>query len=165
MKTHHEILSGNGLDSYDNYAGDVMASNWLCLMARHRDSDLLAESNWDAALEALGGEGDHVTIMRIGHWAVGWVEMLFIDSEDEHTLHEAEEIEAALESYPVLDEDDFSQREMDAANEHWREYMDGRERVQWLRDHPYDCAFDSFAGLLACARGEYFTGSPSELIY
>jgi len=86
---------------------------------RNRDSDHSDESNFDAALKLLGGESDTVEIVRFGHWACGWVEYLFV-----HPSRKAETdaILARLEDYPILDEDDFSAREHEAALQSWDDY-------------------------------------------
>lgn len=83
-------------------------------MGRHRDSEILDNSNFESATELLGGESEDngVIIARAGHWAVGWVETLMIHKDAPHELlDKAEELLAALERYPVVDEDDYSERE------------------------------------------------------
>ena len=46
----------SGYDSLANFLGEVPSKDLLVLMSRNRDSDLLTESNWEIALERLGGE-------------------------------------------------------------------------------------------------------------
>jgi hypothetical protein len=83
---------------------------------RTRDSDLLEESNWDCQLNALGGKSDTVQIHRFGHWGPGWFELVLISPDDEKAVKIAEEIDGALSGYPVLDDEDFSDREFEAAD-------------------------------------------------
>lgn len=93
--------------------------DWLMTFTRNRDSDLLAESNWDAALKILGGESDTVEIVRFDHWTCGWVDYVLVHPS---RSAEVDAINARLSDYPALDEDDFSTRESDAAYESWAEY-------------------------------------------
>jgi hypothetical protein len=90
--------------------------DWLVVITRTRDSECLEESNFTAALKLLGSESDTVEIVRLGHWACGWIEHIFAAPEHRAAC---EDIQARLDDYPVLDEDDFSQREGDAAFESW----------------------------------------------
>ena len=94
----------------DSYAGEVFPGEYVFL-SRHRDSDCLAESNFHTALKRLGGESDTVTVNRFHHWAVGWIEQIFIHQDDETALRRADSMLESLDDYPVLDESDFSQRE------------------------------------------------------
>src|SRR5688500_351957 len=86
---------------------------WLKFMGQHRDSDCLARSNFRSALKTIGGEGDTVAIERYSHWAVGWTEVILIAPTDTATIARAEAILAALEDYPVVDEDDWSMLEFE----------------------------------------------------
>ena len=97
--------SGLGLQSQQD---------WLVVpAARNRDSNLLDLSNFDAALAMMGGEGDNCEVHRFGHWGCGWFEIIIV-KPDTPTAATAEEIEEALENYPVLDEDDWGKREYEA---------------------------------------------------
>jgi hypothetical protein len=109
----------SGFDSLANFAGEVPSNNLLVLLSRNRDSELLTESNWHTVLKTLGGESDSVQVIRHGHWACGWIEYLMIDSNDKEKIELAESIEKALEGYPVWDEEDFSNREYEAAASYW----------------------------------------------
>ena len=59
----------------NNYMGEDFSA-YLVLLGRHRDSPILDNVNFDAALELLGGESKTVLVERSSHWAVGWVEVL-----------------------------------------------------------------------------------------
>jgi hypothetical protein len=85
-------------------------------VSQHRDSDALEASNFAAAVRALGGEGDDVQVVRFRHWAVGWVEEISfrLGSQAAEIAHV---LACALDDYPVLDDDDLSERE-------------------WAADHP-----------------------------
>ena len=103
----------------DHYAGEVWP-NWYVFLGRHRDSDVLTNSNFDCALEAIGGEQEGlVQVVREGHWAVGWVEWIGIHQDAAEALKTADEITASLADYPVVDEEDFSRREYEAVLAYW----------------------------------------------
>ena len=50
------IKNPSGLDSLDNYAGEIPEDKWHVVLTQSRDSDILTKSNWAVALEELGGE-------------------------------------------------------------------------------------------------------------
>jgi hypothetical protein len=159
------VVNPSGLDSMANYLGEIPDPQWLVVMTRNRDSDILTESNWDTALTELGGELENeVEIFRFGHWACGWWEVLCV--RDKGTKHNiGQDIVDRIESYPVLDEDDYSQRENEEANRVWADCYDTRERIEYIRDHRDQFDFHDFKDLLSCVRGEYFPGYASEIIY
>ena len=157
------MANPSGFDSMKNYAGEIPAENWCVVMTRNRDSDILTESNWESALEMLGGESDSVQIFRFGHWACGWWEALCV-LENSPAQRIGEEIEERIESYPVLDEDDFSRREMDEANQVWESCYRWKERIEWIRRHRSQFEFRDLADLLAQVRGKYFGGCASDLV-
>lgn len=113
--------------------------DWLVLLGRNRDSDHLTNSNFECALEQLGGEGEDVEVHRFGHWAVGWLEIIIVRPGTE-AERIAEEIERGLENYPVLDEEDYSRREWEGFHEDWDNWIckDFREAVHahfaWRED-------------------------------
>lgn len=107
--------------------------DWLVLpTSRTRDSGVLDESNFTAALELLGGEGEDVEVHRFGHWACGWFEVILVCPDTDAAI-KAEEVEACLENYPVLDEDDYSEREWTLACETWEAY-NLRDKIQLCVD-------------------------------
>lgn len=164
MKTLHEIVANpSGMDSMDNYVGQTEFGNLEVLMCRSRDSDLLTESNWACALEKLDGESDNVVIHRFGHWACGWWEALCVEPNTPEYII-ALDLEAHLADYPVLDEEDWSEREDEEAQTVWANCYSDLERVEYIRDHRHQFEFASMSDMLAVARGQYFNGYASELI-
>lgn len=158
------VANPSGWDSLDNYIGDIPEPEWLCLLTRSRDSDCLTESNWHCALQELGGESDNVSIERFGHWACGWWEALSVRAgTPEHA--KAKDIAERLEGYPVLDEDDFSERESEEADQVWRDCYSERDRIEYIRNHSGQFDFYDYADLLGCVRGKYFSGYAGELIH
>jgi hypothetical protein len=105
----------------DNYMGKDF-SDFVVVVGRSRDSDLYAESNFEVALERLGGEDEEsgVLVARSGHWAVGWVECLLVHTKATAKLKIAYEIKESLDRYPVLDDSDLSERE-------WKAYAEFAE--------------------------------------
>ena len=92
---------------------------WTIVNTHDRDSGLLEQSNADAIEKELSKFGDDVLSMRSSHWAVGWVEGFAIrvyDAAGEITqaFKTLCDLNAALEDYPCLDDEDFSRREYEA---------------------------------------------------
>jgi hypothetical protein len=125
----------------DSYGGFNPVGDYL-ILSRNRDSSILEESNWAVACASLGAV-DHdsgnlesrppVYTFRAGHWAVGWVEHLLVrpDAPDA-TLKEAGEIICSLADYPVLSDEDYSEREFNASAEIW-ERASVADRVYYLQ--------------------------------
>jgi hypothetical protein len=143
------ILEFNALTGMERYSGfqptafdckglalDNQQGWFVVPVARNRDSEVLAESNFAATVKALrktgpeasdGEEGDW-EIHRFGHWANGWFEIIVV-REGTEAFKVAEEIEGALADYPVLDESDYSERECEAAEETWK-WFSKRDRIR-----------------------------------
>lgn len=108
--------------------------HWLIAYGRHRDSDILSISNFESMKKALKELPEFtdwenvnapVTIERSTHWAVGWIDYLIVNPEAKEIVAHAEKLRASLEDYPVLDDNDFSNREYEAFGESWNDW--GRE--------------------------------------
>ena len=96
---------------------------WLVVpVSQTRDSGELDQSNFATALKMLGGEGETVEVHRFMHWGPGWFEIIIVDPKDADKVKIAEDIETGLADYPVLNEEDFSQRESEAAWEAWENW-------------------------------------------
>jgi len=114
--------------------------DWLVVpVMRTRDSGPLTESNFEAAWSIV----EDASVLdnelsceshRFGHWGPGWVEIILVRPES-HCAKVAEDIEASLSDYPVLDDDDHSRREWDSANETWERCCNVRERVELIQEH------------------------------
>ena len=93
------------------------SQQWFVVpVSRTRGSGPLDESNFATALAALGGESDTCEVHRFGHWGPGWYEIILLHPGRES---EGDEIEAALSDYPVLDDEDYSNREYTLACDTW----------------------------------------------
>lgn len=139
--------------------------DYFVFLGQHRDSDDLAQSNFAVGLKELGGESETVLVVREGHWAVGWVEWIAIHKDDEAALRKADAMKERLEDYPILDEEDFSEREMESANSVWKDCYSVEERIRYIREFRDQFEFHDFRDMLGCVRGEYFIGYASGLLY
>jgi hypothetical protein len=111
----------------ENYIGESYFDYYV-LLSRNRDSGLMEESNFQSALKMLNGESDTVKIIRANHWAVGWIEMILIHESDKVSVDKGNEIEESLENYPILDEDDFYERESEKETEMY-------DQIKYDADH------------------------------
>ena len=156
--------AGHRPTSFDSHISLDSREDWLVVpCSRTRDSGCLDESNFHTALALLGGESDNVEVHRFGHWGPGWYEIIIV-RPDSLAQKEAEDIEAALADYPVLDDSDFSGRETEAANQVWRDCYRTADRLNYVRERREQFDFCSFSDMLSCVRGNYFAGYASELI-
>ena len=147
----------------DHYAGATWPEYYVFL-GRSRDSDDLTESSFAIGLERLGGESATVRIVRESHWAVGWIEWIAIHKSDNAALDKAQIMIDDLNQYPVLDEDDWSQREHETACQIWKDCYDIPERIEYIRENRDQFSFHSLADMIGSIRGNYFAGYDSELI-
>jgi hypothetical protein len=64
----------------------------------------------------------------------------------------------------VLDEDDWSEREQEAADTIWRDCYDWHARIKYIREHRSQFEFHDYADMLGCVRSQYFVGYARELL-
>ena len=139
----------------DPRTGNRAPENWAIIYTHHRDSGLLDQSNAAAIGQVLQpfAEGDDpdVVFESHSHWAVGHVDgfsiRVFKNGEITPAFQRYHELTISLADYPILDEDDYSQREYEATLENipivaWRlkdEYELPDDWVwqvyQWFSDH------------------------------
>jgi hypothetical protein len=113
-----------------HYIGAEWHEHYSAGVGQSLDSDCLERSNFAVMLAELGGESDTVIVVRESHWAVGWVEWIAIHETDTAALAIADAACGRLEDYPILDEDDWSGREWNAACETW-ERASLRDRIEY----------------------------------
>lgn len=134
-----------------------------------KSDDILAESNYHAALDALNGavahdesgaseeRGDDVLDVTASHWLVNTMRHLFVrvytdDSQTAYTpaFLEAVRLRDRYRDYPVLDESDYSERESKAFDESVCDAIDAA-----ARDYPDDTPAEqeAFAFLLSWDEG------------
>lgn len=165
MKTRFEQMRTKGaLDGYQNFIGnDSEYRNWFGVVGRSRDSSCAEESNFWVALKKLGGEGENVRVERYSHWAIGWLEEVYVRPGSPQKKV-AEEILKSLENHPILDDEDVSNREMELASEVWRT-LSKRERLDHFREHRQDWSAEGFGDLVgSVVRGNHYAGCASDLI-
>lgn len=161
----------------DSYMGAEWPDYFVTPFGVHRDSDALSESNNAVAVaklreaceaagidpdaplpgtptakpDSLWGWADHNAILEpeASHWAVGWVRGLYVHKNaPESVLRLADELIDRNENYPVLDEDDFSNREYEAAISAW-EQSSVRDRIDIIQRS------GSSASIFAARRSEW----------
>ena len=130
MRTYKEY-SPTGFDPSGAFLPD--RQSWLVAPAgQTRDSGCLDQSNFAQFLEAVGGESETVEVHRFGYWGPGWFEIILIDPANESAVKAAEDCEAALADYPILNEEDYSARQWNRAGEYWAQ-CSIHDRVDMLR--------------------------------
>lgn len=131
------------------------AENWAIIYTHHRDSGLLDQSNAEVIRKAMEpfSEGDDpdVVFESHNHWAVGHIDgfsvRVFRNGQVTDAFRTYHELAERMADYPILDESDYSERELDATFENiplaaWRlkddyELPDGWESevYSWLSEH------------------------------
>lgn len=123
----------SSFDSASNFAGTI--PNGYVIITKNRDSSILCESNWECILKHLGGESEHVSIVRHRHWACGWIEYLMVaENAPTQLLDRCVSIVQALNDYPIFNEDDYTERQMTAIETFWQE-LSLRERMELCREN------------------------------
>jgi hypothetical protein len=160
MRTYSEFRptshdsAGLGLDDRQSWLVAPCGTN--------RDAGAWTRSNWETQLASLG-DSDDVEVHRFGHWGPGWFEIAIVRPGSD-AAKEAERIESALEDYPVLDDEHFSQTEREEADEVWSKCYTTEARLAYIERHRSQFEFDSMADLMGCVRGKFFAGYASELL-
>ena len=115
-------------DSAGNGPDDIQ-SWYVVPVLQTRESGTLAKSNFQAALDLLGGESETVEVHCFDHWAEGWLEIILLHPS---RIAKGEAIENILEEHPVLNEDKYSALLWETAAEYWAN-ISIRERVSWCQ--------------------------------
>lgn len=113
-----------------HYYGAEYPEYYVCA-TQTRDSHCLDRANFDATLKAIGESKytNAVIVARASHWLCGWVEVLLVHRGASKKIAIADQIAAALQNYPVVDENLYSQYENEEKESIWAQ-MDLRERMQ-----------------------------------
>ena len=117
--------------------------NWLvCPCSRTRDSECLEKSNFQTAIDLLGGESETVEIHRFGHSGPGRFEIIIVKpgSEQENILRD---IADRLEYHPILNDEDYYERESEEAFENLSNNIPG----DLIPDPPEDIADQVYSEL------------------
>jgi hypothetical protein len=94
------------------YIGTNWTEYYILLSKTDADSNVLNASNFAMALKELGGESETVVSACFKHFACGHFDLLLIHESDDKALQIADDIHEKLSDYPVLDDDDYSEREL-----------------------------------------------------
>ena len=141
--------------------------DWFVVeVVQNRDSGCLDRCNFQCAkeaIEAVAGEDESVEVHRFGHWANGWFEIILVKPGSKAAL-EAEEIEAALADYPILDEAKYGEMLREEADRVWRDCYSTKNRLDYYAKHSQDFKFNCFSDMLGCMRGKYFAGDATLLV-
>lgn len=133
VKDLADELAGN-FSKFTSFAMDreyreamVPVEDWCVVYTHNRDSGLAEMSNAEAIKEIMKpfcgyvADGDDCDDVRHGHWGPGWVEGYCLRIRKDGVFTPAflawAEIQNRLEDYPLLDEEDFSEREYEATME------------------------------------------------
>jgi hypothetical protein len=120
---------------------DYVGRDWFgyaAIVGRHRGSDSLTVSNFETAKKWLSpwldDEESGVEIRACNHWAVGWTEEIMMKSTAPlQAVAMACKILNSIESYPVLSEDDWSNRQTEMAESFWASISEG-QRLEIMKD-------------------------------
>lgn len=105
------------------------ADNWLVWYSSNRDSGLLDKSNEAAMANRLqkynDGDDPDIVFERHDHFAVGYVDGFSIrvfhaDGQITEAFSAFCELQTQLADYPILDEGDYGERELDATLQNYR---------------------------------------------
>jgi hypothetical protein len=107
---------------------------WLVApCGNNRDANLVTQANWESQMAALKelGEGKTWEVCNFRHWGPGWFEIILIQpgSRAEELCNK---LEKKLENHPILDEDHFSQVQLEEAVAIWRDALPN-QRKELLR--------------------------------
>lgn len=133
MSDYYELLK----DIPDfGYFGELDTYRWgSTSIGKSRDSSIIGTTNFDGISKTLMEEfPDSFETMRAGHWGVGWVEHLLVDTEDEAALARLKEIADALEDYPIWDDEAVSAAEMTAEEEDYDNNIHSELTDLWEKD-------------------------------
>ena len=131
------------------------ADEWAVIYTHNRDSGLLDESNAEAIGKELepftDGDDPDVVFESHHHWAVGHVDgfsvRVYHNGQITDSFKQYHELAKRLVNYPILDEQDYSYRELEATLKNiedaaWRVKDDftlpedwAEQVYSWLSDH------------------------------
>lgn len=117
LVTLRDAHSGHDASYYGDYPEWLIAID----VGTHRDADTLTRSNYiilENRLRDIDGDEETWHEESSSHWAVGWTANVAVKpgSKAETVLREAV---AQLETYPLLNEEHFSELEFTEAAEYW----------------------------------------------
>lgn len=116
------------------------ADQWAIIYTHNRDSGLLDQSNARVISKAMApftdGDDPDVVIESHSHWAVDHVDGFSIrvfdgNGEITEAFRKYHELAEAMDQYPILDESDYSERELEAT-------LENIEDAAWRLKNEFD---------------------------
>lgn len=152
--------NSRGLDTWSNYSGPSNDRIVVSGIGRNRDTQEcdIEASNFEVALEMLGGESSSVKVERYDHWGCGWFEIITLSPRATSKIKIALEITEMLEQYALLDDSDYSEREYKYQQEHAEQHCENLAEALRLHFAIGDDITDdelssfSYALLIECQR-------------
>jgi hypothetical protein len=115
---------------------------YVAPVSQTRDSGPLDQSNFQTftalLTDRVGPEGATWEIHRFGHWGPGWFEVVIVQPGTA-AFDAAVDAATSLLDYPVLDENDWCEREDAEAQARWTD-MDVPERVEVMHRGEQDAS-------------------------
>jgi hypothetical protein len=118
-----------GMD-YDGY---------VCIYSKSRDETLLGISNYENIKDMLK-DIPNIEENNFTHWACGYIDVIMIhkDNITEDIQNKIMDIFDRLDGYPVINEEDYSQKELDSTLENIDSAASGYTKTDlpdtWLND-------------------------------
>ena len=141
MPQRKRLATGSGLRASVGSERVEIADpdNWAIIYTHNRDSGLLDQSNADAIAEALKAfsETDDADVVfeSHDHWAVGHVDgfsiRVYRNGEITEAFKTYHDLMEQMDGYPILDEEDYSNREYEAT-------LENISAAAWRVKHEYE---------------------------
>lgn len=153
MKTFSQ-LNKTKWSKPDSYFGHNPEGDFVLYSLAGNMAQILDESNFECfksamekAEKSLPPDDDReqlVTTWRASHWACGSVTYLMLSKAAPDDLKQAaEDILEGLAQYPVVNEDDYSERQYNAAGEYW-DSLSAEEKKEYGAPEENDGMPDDF---------------------
>ena len=128
------------------------SDQWAVIYTHHRDSGLLDQSNASVIRRSLihftDGDDPDVVFESHSHWAVGHIDgfsvRVFRDCQITDAFRTYHELAVRIDDYPILDESDYSERELEAT---FANITDAAWRLKNDFELPEDWESDVFSWL------------------
>lgn len=170
----------------DSYIGEDY-TGYHVLYSIHRDSDLIDVSNHESILKTfqdhdirvvedyrMNDNPPDVIDVRASHWAVGWIDTIMVHHDaDPKAIDIAVSIHDSLSDYPILDDEDYSNREYEMIIESYDQWIES-EFMGLLKSHfdlydiePKDgiCTKDLFDLIMDRVGSEYIVEGSGVSVY
>ena len=172
-----KVAAGNwqNFECFVWYRDEIQdAENWAIVYTHNRDSGLLDLSNASMIEKELepfteaADEDPDVVMESHNHWACGWIDgfsiRVFRDGQITDAFRKYHELAERLAEYPILDEEDYSNREYEATIEN---IVNAAWRLKDDFELPEDWQYEAYGWLSeydsgAVENGDDQGGYPSE---